>query len=237
MPYEADAQQQDIPSFWLKPANRQLTRLFLHGGKTPWCVSPFANFQTIGPFPQLISLHLGSWTVAHDWQIECITAHSSLKKLYMSDCFIVTSLLMTAEVAKPNFPNLARLDHLEDRFHEYYTHIELRWHEVFQRFRTELSLSYFVFGCRQLENGQASVNEDAFENRCEMSNSLTPQRYYMYDFWSIEHWIAGDTRDFYPSRSTGCNKEVVVRPSCDEDDEEEFERLLEAVRQRATAEA
>lgn len=221
--------QYGFPSFWLKPANRQLTHLSLHGGESAWGVWPISDFRDVEPFPQLTSLSLGTFSIAHDWQIDWITAHKSLKKLYLSGSFILTTLLMGEDMAKANFPNLAHLDHRNDRAWEYYTHVDLRWHDIFQRFRTELCLSHFAFGSGEI------YKEHAFEKRYDMSSHLYEQRYMMFDFKRIgEQWVFEDRHDFYPSRSTGCNEEIVVRSPCDDEDEEALQSLLEAVERRKT---
>ncbi|KAF1828898.1 hypothetical protein BDW02DRAFT_199495 [Decorospora gaudefroyi] len=99
-----------LPRFWLQPTTPQLTRLTLYSTECFWGVWPFTDLRAIPPFPKLVSLSLGNFTIAHDWQIDWVVSHgATLKELILDDCLIVTALRMDRSQTAANFPEMAPL--------------------------------------------------------------------------------------------------------------------------------
>jgi len=77
-------------------------------GDCYWGVWLLVDFREIPPFRQLKSLAFGNFTIAFDWQIDWIAAHSSsLEQLIFDDCTVVTALGFREEQAQALFPGLA----------------------------------------------------------------------------------------------------------------------------------
>ena len=113
-----------VPLFWLEPTQAHLTHLTL-SVDDEWGVLPFMDVQTIH-FPNLKSLALGNYTVAHEMQVNWILRHgATLEELTLSNCAIIYA-----------FYNFANYDFWED-FVELRL-IDLRWSDVFAMFKEKL---------------------------------------------------------------------------------------------------
>ena len=230
--YEAlhDGFTRSLPLIWLKPLTHQLTHLTLYGGECLWGVWPFVDFREIPPFPHLKSLSLGNFVIAHDWQMDWIVAHSAtLRQLILDDCSIPTTMRLTEQQATPNFPNEAPFRIHPYAGKEYFVHVALRWHNVFDRMRIGLPrLHHFAMGHGDWNEGKA------FEERYELANSIEDERYCMFD-WGIgpSQWIM-----YSPRRRSGyCfsveQDELVPFPQCKDEDQRALVKLLEVVEARA----
>lgn len=224
---------QSLPNIWLKPLTNQLTHLTLYTGECLWGIWPFVDFRKIPPFSRLKSLSLGNLTVAHEWQIDWIVAHSeTLEKLLMDDCSIVTMLSMDNKQVKVNFPNQPPVPGPKNRrtgSHQYLVHVAMRWDDIFDRFRISLPhLNHFAMGHGNWRDGQA------FEGRYDLVNRLFTERYCVFDTGiGPTQWIMYDERHkngytFRPEQS-----EPVRWPECGDEDREALVKLLRDVEGRA----
>lgn len=225
----------DLPLFWLKPTASHLTRLTLYSYTAKWGLYPFVDFRQIGPLPCLESLSLGNWTIAHEWQIDWILSHgATLKQLLLDDCPIIVALRMARDddMVRLSFPDLQPLpgeDHSP-----YFTLVPLRWHMVFDRFRSSLSqLEHFA-----MYGSNRDWTEDAFEHRYSLENCLRANRYHTFDGgWSDwEDPIRQCNKDhiFYHNYYDRPNPNYrrVEYPACFDEDLKGLQRLLEVVKRR-----
>jgi hypothetical protein len=76
-----------LNSHFLAPMAHQLTHLSFYCS-TFWGVYPRWDSRSLH-FPALRSLSLGNWSVAHEWQVECMLAHTGLEELWLDDYPVV----------------------------------------------------------------------------------------------------------------------------------------------------
>jgi hypothetical protein len=219
-----------LPNIWLKPMTQQLTHLTLFAGECLWGVWPYVNFRDVPPFPHLKSLSFGNLTIAHDWQVDWITAHgSSLEELLLDDCYIVTSLHMGEEEVGVNFPDHPPHPDAQD---QWLIHVPLRWSAVFDRFRADLTrLNRFAIGHGTWNFGRA------FDERYELVNKLVVGRYCMFDSgMGPSPWgVAGEgyEREKHEfSIVTPCDVAVSF-PECGDEDGEALKELIDVINARA----
>ncbi|KAF3037479.1 hypothetical protein E8E12_004031 [Didymella heteroderae] len=231
----------DLPELWLKPMASHLTHLTLYCYTAMWGLFPFVDFRQIGTLPSLESLSLGNWTIAHDWQIEWILSHGpTLKQLLLDDCPIVVALRMAGDdnMVRLNFPDLRPLQ--GDDWAPFFTLVSLRWHTVFDRFRTSLyHLEHFA-----TYGSVSNWTEDAFEYRYNLENSLRANRYYTFNCGSVPPWADWEdpvrpyNRDhiFFHCRTDrpDPNYRRVQHPACLDEDLEALGQLMEEVKMRGS---
>lgn len=227
----------DLPNIWLKPLQNQLTHLTLYSTECLWGVWPFVDLRVIPVFPRLISLSLGNLTIVHDWQIDWVLSHAStLEELRLDDCYIVTALRLNKEQAAANFPDLSKIPDYGSGLDEYFTEVELRWHDVFSRFNNGLPhLNNFSIGHGNWYEGRA------FEERYQLFNQLPSVRYFMFD-WGIgpSQWIEmhgrwGAIEYNFDIRRSDSKELIVQAPTCDKEDLDALCKLMKVVKTRASA--
>lgn len=227
----------DLPELWLKPVLSHLTHLTLYSYTSMWGLFPFVDFRQVGTFPCLESLSLGNFTIAHDWQFDWILSHgSTLKQLLLDDCFIITALKMEEDMASVAFPGLQVLpESIGTNGHgEYFKNVSLRWHDIFDRFRSELPhLQDFAMHTSDLD-----WSDDAFDYRYDLSNRLGDNKYHVFDCGTVPPWQdPGDYSEGYNFYLRGahpnCEYLQVEFPQCHDEDAEALRRLLKVVNQRA----
>lgn len=234
----------DLPELWLKPVSSHLRHLTLYSYTCMWGLYPFVDFREVGTFPCLESLSLGNFTIAHDWQIEWIMSHGrTLKQLLLDDCPIITALKMKPDdnMAKLNFPGLqadSRTMTNDGRgYFSYIKTISMRWHYVFDLFRSGLPhLQHFA-----LCSSNRDWADDSFDHRYNLMNRLLRNRYYMFDRGSIPHFLEPEDyrptaghHDFYLRGAHPDSEYLRVEfPMCDDEDAEALEKLMKIVNHRA----
>jgi len=73
---------------WLGPTTRNLTSLKLYGNVL-WQYIPPTKFLTeAAHFSVLNKLELGSFPITHEYQMDWILSHDTLKQLVLKDCLI-----------------------------------------------------------------------------------------------------------------------------------------------------
>ncbi|KAJ4336297.1 hypothetical protein N0V95_008644 [Ascochyta clinopodiicola] len=229
----------DLPELWLKPTLSHLTHLTLYSYTCMWGVFPFVDFRDIGTFPCLQSLSLGNLTIAYDWQFDWIVSHGpTLKQLLLDDCPIIAALKMEGDMAKVAFPELHSLPESmrPDWNGRYFTEISLRWHDVFDRFRSGLPHLEHFAAC-----GSEHWTNDAFDDRYYLRNRLAGNRYHVFDCGTVPPWLDFDQHtpvrkghNFY-RRGVHPNSEEfhVDFPECYDEDMEALDRLMKVVNERA----
>jgi hypothetical protein len=242
----------DLPELWLRPVLPHLTHLTLYSYTRMWGLYPFVDFREIGTFPCLESLSFGNWTIAHDWQIDWIISHAStLKELLFHDCPIIPALRMAQRkennMASLNFPDLKAEG--ADVWGDYFTLVTLRWHQLFDRFRSDLShLDHFALRCTDTSGPNDCWSADDFDYRYNLTNSLRNTRYYFFDSdcnvsgtGCVPQWIdPGPERrayGFYRGWHHPKPSIEVKFPDCDEEDAAALSRLMEVVNKRGSTRA
>ncbi|KAJ4363517.1 hypothetical protein N0V83_009812 [Neocucurbitaria cava] len=237
-----------LPDIWLKPLASQLTHLSLYGTECLWGVWPIVDLRQVPSFPQLKSLSLGNFTVAYDWQIEWILSHGpTLQELLLDDCPMIVALKLGESVANTIFPDLPRLMDVSpgttDVPEWYFKNIDLRWHDIFDRFRIKLlQLQHFSIGSGHWANGTA------FEERYQLECHVLNGRYFMFDCgvdqspWvSMEEGDDGHGFRMGSAENSWVNFRVesadlwVDFPQCRDEDERALVMLLDAVNARTSA--
>jgi hypothetical protein len=224
-----------LPNIWLKPPTDQLTRLSIFGDVL-WGVWPLVDFREIRPFSQLKSLAFGNFTIAFDWQIDWIIAHSStLQELIFDDCTLVTALSLREEQAQVLFPGHAPTC-VEDGETKFLVHVSLRWHAILNRLHAELrQLLHFTLGSGDWSGGQA------FEQRYELAWSSAAIDYCMFEHevrhYGGDNWIGGGNpwEGGHNFGSTFDDMDEVPFPRCMHEDLKAFADVMIAVHERARA--
>jgi hypothetical protein len=231
----------DLPELWLNPTAPHLTHLTLYCYSAMWGLYPFVDFRQVQTFPCLESLSFGNWTIAHDWQIDWIVSHgATLKQLLLDDCPIVVALRMAGDddMVQLNFPGLQPVP--GDEWAPYFTLVPLRWHDVFERFRSSLHhLEHFaMYGTGRNHDW----SEDTFEHRYSLENSLRANRYHTFNRGSVPHWKDWEDpirphnmyHEFFHSRPDHPDPKNrrVEYPECLDEDLEALCKLMEVVRMR-----
>lgn len=218
----------DLPKLWLKPVLPHLTHLTLYSYTCMWGLYPFVDFRQIGTFPCLESLSLGNWTIAHDWQVDWIVSHAcSLKQLFLEDCTIIPALKMASDdnMVSLNFPGLQAEG---DGYCPYFKLVPMRWHQVFDLFRSSLlHLEHFAVYYSDF----AEWADDAFDTRYQLNSKLRRGKYHFFDRASVPPWLDHPYRvqKNQPNRYC-CHAKF---PECHEEDEEALRKLVEMVRGRS----
>ncbi|UPX21238.1 uncharacterized protein EKO05_0011431 [Ascochyta rabiei] len=224
----------DLPELWLKPALSHLTHLTLYSYTCMWGLFPFVDFRNIGTFPSLPYLSLGNFAIAHDWQVDWILSHGpTLKQLLLDDCPIITALKMEVDMVKVAFPKLHSLPESmrPDWNGCYFKEISLRWHDVFDRFRSGLPHLQHFAAC-----GSEHWTNDAFDHRYELTNRSVGNRYYVFDCGSVPPWRDFPERsshNFYRRGSHPNSARHVEFPRCYDEDVEALGRLMKVANERA----
>jgi hypothetical protein len=216
-----------LPNIWLKPTVDQLTHLTLYA--TDYVgMWPFIDFREIPTFPHLQSLSLGNLTLLHDWQIDWIVSHSStLQELLLDDCPIITTLKLDENQVKPNFPDAEPYE-TSQYGTWYFVHVPLRWHHVFDRFRSQLlRLNRFTMG-----HGDW-LGERAFQQRYELSSRYMGVTYCMFDSGiGPSSWVEFDA--YGPENCHNFDHEEVTFLVCKEEDQTALLHLSNEVQARAS---
>lgn len=225
----------DLPSYWLKPTQDQLTHLTLYTGSeySMWGIYPFCDFRPFH-FSKLKSLCLGNWTIGHEWQVDWIVRHGeTLQELVLDNCPIAVALSMSEEQADVNSWTVENSE-VEKKGTEpnamYIKHISLRWHDVFSRLQTTIPhLKKFVIGRGDWEAYRA------FEERHELLPRLLKSRYYIFDWGSATQWRPAEDNCGEPFRDLNEGWEVEIDYPDEEVHKKDWEalvRLLEVVGKR-----
>ncbi|KZM26859.1 hypothetical protein ST47_g1949 [Ascochyta rabiei] len=190
--------------------------------------------------PHAIQLHflpylsLGNFAIAHDWQVDWILSHGpTLKQLLLDDCPIITALKMEVDMVKVAFPKLHSLPESmrPDWNGCYFKEISLRWHDVFDRFRSGLPHLQHFAAC-----GSEHWTNDAFDHRYELTNRSVGNRYYVFDCGSVPPWRDFPERsshNFYRRGSHPNSARHVEFPRCYDEDVEALGRLMKVANERA----
>ncbi|ORY02851.1 hypothetical protein BCR34DRAFT_492855 [Clohesyomyces aquaticus] len=210
----------ELPSTWLQPISSHITVLSLAQDE-PFGYLPKLDLRSIH-FPHLASLHIGNWTFTHDWQLEwLISHHITLHSLFLLDCSIIYHILPNDPVDSEGyytFPYDAENDSVETAEFRY----TKRWHDFFDRFRTELPhLHHFRIGTQP---GFAARSER------ELPVYLARTRYMAFRGGGMPTpWIEGPQ----PWNTTRIKEyeELDDAPECDELDRSALERLLTKIGQ------
>ena len=239
----------DLPELWLMPVLPHLTRLTLYSYTCMWGLYPFVDFRKIGTFPCLESLSFGNWTIAHDWQIDWILSHgSTLKELLFHDCPIIPALRMAKRkednMASLNFPLLEAEG--PDVWGDYFTLVTLRWHQVFDRFRSDLShLEHFALRCTDTSGLNDCWSPDDFDHRYTLTNSLRNTSYHFFDGQcivpgrgSVPQWVdPSPEKRAHKFDRVWCHPKPSIEvefPECGEEDAEALRRLMKTVNKRGS---
>lgn len=227
----------DLPKLWLEPVVLHLTHLTLYSYTCKWGLYPFVDFREIGTFPCLESLSLGNWTIAHDWQVDWILSHgSTINQLLLEDCTISPALAMADNdnMTHVNFPGLQPEG---DDYCPYFAQVAIRWHHVFDQFRSYLhQLERFAMRC----SGYLEWTDDSFDRRYNLSNNLRINRYHFFHRACTPHWLhhsyrVGENSFLFYVEGEHPNPDhwQIDFPDCHSEDEEALNRLMEAVERRA----
>jgi hypothetical protein len=136
-----DFYSEQLRTFWLQPLQEigKLTSLKVYG-MIPWGYLPRCDLSGLH-FPKLKSLSPGNMTFTHDWQLGWIVSHgSSLKSLSLHNCPIIPDTELTHNVDANNYPSfpLTRMGISRGREVKSAWKYAARWHDYFDKFRTEL---------------------------------------------------------------------------------------------------
>ena len=218
----------DLPGHWLRPLQPKLTHLTLYSANCYWGIYPFCDLRGIF-FPNLKSLVLGNFTIAHDWQVGWILSHgSTLEELVLDNCPIITVLQMEEEHKLVNFPLLVPLPQAGLLRPRYLKHVDLRWYHVLPRFQSGLpKLGHFAMG-----KGNWGEQE-MFEERYELVPEILNTRYCMFRC-GIEPspWCEGEkskAKKMFFVGGFGSEATVVEFPDCLVEDVDALCNLLEEV--------
>ncbi len=232
-----------LPYFWLEPLNNQLTNLSLHCASWAWGVIPLVDFRYIATFPHLQSLSLGFFSIAYEWQIDWILAHrSTLRELCFDQCAIDPIIINYPPVSDSLDPyetgRVTMLGSVPDTalvpgqdYHAKYC--DLRWHDVFDRIRTEMTgLQHFIFSF----SNHSTSHDDWFLNRYSLASSTDSQfRYLSFDG---EDWIHHNPvierhrrkpESRAPEHELHYTEDGELKPECLEQDKEALKALLKKV--------
>ncbi|KAF2270449.1 hypothetical protein CC78DRAFT_611351 [Lojkania enalia] len=164
----------ELSSHWLMPTQPQLTSLTLYCD-TYWGVWPYIDLRGVH-FPKLISLALGNWTIAHNWQIEWITSHGeTLRELVLDDCPIAYALRMGPKEANTNFPEMRPASGWPDDTFVIIRRVETRWNDVFPMFEKSLKK------LNHLGMSHGDWHGQMFDRRYDLPARIENSRYIVYD--------------------------------------------------------
>lgn len=130
----------ELIQHWLAPTQSRLTHLTIYSHHK-WGVRPFCDLRQVH-FENLVSLALGNWTIAHDWQIDWITSHGeTLHELVFDNCSIVWALDTGTYDFSPLWPDMGPEKKVRVKFYD------TRWADVFSMLQQHLQhLRHFGFG-------------------------------------------------------------------------------------------
>jgi hypothetical protein len=90
-------------------------------------------------FPQLKSLSLGNWSIAHEWQVEWILAHAdTLEELYLDDCAIAYALRFGRDQHASLSWDAGELE-IRHGYDQGYMYPSLRWRTILPLLSTRLT--------------------------------------------------------------------------------------------------
>lgn len=131
-----------LPRAWLAPAAMNLTCLTLGAhDHVRWRYILKVDFRGVH-FPQLQSLFMQRFMFSHDWQLEWILSHTTLKTLCLFQCRILTHARWFGEKDSEGYPtSFSESDALPPEDHHY----DRSWHQYYQQFSSLLeSLEWFT---------------------------------------------------------------------------------------------
>ena len=131
-----------LPRAWLAPAAMNLTCLTLGAhDHVRWGYILKVDFRGVH-FPQLQSLFMQRFMFSHDWQLEWILSHTTLKTLCLFQCRILTHACWFGEKDNEGYPTSLLKDQtlpLQDY------HYARSWHQYYQDFLSRLEhLKWFT---------------------------------------------------------------------------------------------
>jgi hypothetical protein len=173
-PEKHDFFNEGLDTFWLKPLQSQLTQLSIHADDF-WGVYPRWDPRALH-FPQLRSLSLGKWSIAHQWQIDWLLSHSAtIEEYYLDDCPIVHALRHFDHQYKTMSWESNELSICSDKESDDYTdgfvYPPLRWAYILSQFATQLK--------RLRKFGMARGN--SWGHRYKLPHTLDVGRYMLFD--------------------------------------------------------
>ena len=129
-----------LPGTWLAPAATDLTCLSLRAPEL-WGYLLKVDFRGVH-FPRLMSLVMQKFVFSHDWQLEWILSHTTLKTLCLFQCRILTHARWFGEKDSEGYPtSFSESDTLPPEDHHY----DKSWHQYYQQFSSLLkSLEWFT---------------------------------------------------------------------------------------------
>lgn len=210
---------------WVPSVRNEITHLTLYATRCYWGIFPFCDLRSV-LFPNLRSLALGMFTIAHDWQIDWIIAHgSTLRSLILDRCPIVVAVHMTEKQIGRNW-RLVDMQYLEGSGSQsvYSKGIDLRWGPILDRFSYSLpKLRHFAMGRGDWKNRKM------FEERYELVSGLEKSRYIVFDCGiELMEWIEGGSL----KDDKFVHGDITVELPGDEEDGEELKRLTRMVYER-----
>ena len=198
------------------------------------------DLREVEPFPHLKSLCFGSWTIAHDWQVDWIIAHeATLETLLLYGCGVVRQVHLFGRGILANFPQL--LPHPEeaesddegdDEVDEFGHPVggsrkvepDIRWHQIFERFRVGLRrLRYFKLGYSQ---------DYPFDSRYNMRSDHPMTAYYSLDCRSMSMDSPEPSWEFHRPEDDEEGQRG-QETDLEEEDQRALAALIETVEQRA----
>lgn len=233
---------------WLKPMSSNLRALSLYHRAENW--GPFPgeyDFSDIS-FPNLETLSLGYYTIAHDDQLDWVLRQKSLKRLILHNCMIVSRMRIREDeqrgwnISKRGWrvlPADGGSDTPEGAAFGY----EGTWGHVFDRVGDELpSLADFRFDYeRSLHHHSLGHGVDAYsvKRRAACGARIFPERYVVFDMDILPNrWpeAAGSSGDIYSWVEDGAREgRWNFHQQHLDGDHASLERLLEKCHQRARA--
>ncbi|KAF2441552.1 hypothetical protein P171DRAFT_434212 [Karstenula rhodostoma CBS 690.94] len=179
-------------SDWLAPISANLKVLSIYHRTDNW--GPFPGyFDPSGiSFPQLETLALGYYTLAHDNDIDWILAIKSLRKLILHNCMIASWLCIDSEnmaAWKPRTHDWTKMPDQDERSWGEKFLYHGKWSQNLDRIAGSLpNLVDFRFH-------SGSMDEDTYgvENRDRCGVQIFPQRYVCFDNGILPtHWMEAD---------------------------------------------
>lgn len=210
----------ELPMTWLVPVASHIHALSLAQDE-PFGYLPKLDLRFLH-FQQLKSLHVRNWTFTHDWQLEwLISHHNTLQELLLFDCAIVYHAVPNGPVDSEGYYTGA-YDAEDDAVEGADFKYAKRWHDLFDRFRTDLPhLQHFRIGTQP--------DSVAWDER-ELPVALSHTRYMGFRGGGMPTpWIHGS----HPQDTMRISEyeELEDAPECDEQDREALERLLDKIGQ------
>lgn len=183
---------------WLKPISANLKALSIYSVSENW--GPFPGYFDLSgiAFPQLETLALGYYTLAHDNDIDWVLAIKSLRKLILHNCMIASYIRISSENLaewKPPMHDWTKLSHQEedeDEADEYFAYYG-KWSQHLDRISEALpNLVDFRFGY----GNSCSKPPYEIKNRGSCPTKIFLKRYITFDDGILPtHWPEADDPD------------------------------------------